>query len=158
MAIRSFAFTIVIALAGSCLAAQPYMTATYEDSAGGFVLCFTIHNPLSETVDGWIAYTPDASCATAPEGWYLYQTDRYISWRALDLEHHVQPGASLEGFSFLTAQQQPAVLLWGISSRKGYFGSVTPTPIPEPSGLLALGSGLAAVCLPWIRRRVRGRD
>lgn len=153
---------LVIALMVSgtmCRASEPYVSGTYAPVAQGYLVQFIIYNQLShEVLCSWGVVTADAASVASPPGWDLSQNFREVSWRYHTPADQLQPGESLSGFGFITQSAPGPLSFWILSNSAGYRGSVTPTAVPEPFSLLALGSGLMVLGgLPWIRRRVRAR-
>ena len=147
-------FLFQLGMHGIAQASVPYVTSTYQSTTEGYFLQFVVHNAVDGYSGNWTIATGDATSPTAPEGWRIHQDFRQVGWDVNEFEYAIQPYQSLAGFGF-TSQNPPGTLGWWIfSGGWGYNGSVTPTLIPEPSSILALGlavSGLGA----WVVRKRR---
>ena len=148
----------------------PPVTAVYLPVDGGFRYYLTVYNYLTPAEGNIVAieaYTViDASGQEAPPLWDAnIITDWEVFWGTnlvggAEWEDGITPGTSLSGFSFkvpITYSQ----FTWRLGWHNGSYGTtawgdISPTFVPEPSSLLALGGGLAAVGL--LRRRVNGES
>lgn len=145
---------LLLAMCSAARCAAPHVTATYQPLSSGFLVRFWLHNSTSnDHLYGLGVYTVDADMLSGPPDWHATQTYRQVGWTAMLLSAHVQPGETLGGFSYVS-QGEPASLDWWTGGNDGYTGSVTPTAVPEPTSVLALGSGLLALG-GLVRRRRR---
>ena len=146
--------TIFLGLCTCTSGAEPYVTGWYQPLTEGYQLYFAVHNTLDdEMITDWSITTADARDPFGPVGWMIYQDARKVEWYAPDSAYRVFPGQTLGGFG-LVAESAPGTLSWWMLSNKwSYVGSVTPALIPEPSSLLALGTGALGLLGLRLRRR-----
>lgn len=149
--------TIALLIFGTCriaCASVPYVTGTYQPTPAGYLVQFVVHNDLDSYCGHWAVSTADAASIVAPEGWGTSQDSRTVSWDAAVLDAYIGPRHSLGGFGYV-AQNRPGTVDWWILSGKGYYGSVMPALIPEPSSLAAILAGLAGLGAVMRRRPIR---
>ena len=134
------------------------VSASYLPYAtGGYLVEFTASNHLdTEYLQGLTVHSSNRSSAWGPEGWYTYITYRYVAWGTEQQQCVILPGMSKSGFQFVEDAIPSQYDWWAMGSDFNYIGSVTPTPIPEPSSLLALGGGLMGLGL--LRKRVTSKQ
>lgn len=159
--IRVLLAVVLLAATGSVRSA-PYVTATYTAISLSYRLDFTLHmeDQIYGEAIGWGLFAVGFSNLAAPSGWVAGADYRHTEWYTLVPEYYVTAGGTFYGCSAVS-QTLPASLDYFIrNTGQGagtFFGTLTPVPIPEPSSLLALGGGVPAMGLPWLRRRVRTR-
>lgn len=145
------------------------MTALYQPVPGGYRYYLTVYNNMSPAssnhVNALDAFLSLASDPEGPPNWpYIWTHSWVVIWATAESASGgwwkgIPPGKSLSGFNVTT----PALaerFLYTVWWYNGTHGSSTsgyayPTLIPEPSSLLALGSGLGALGLSRRRRRWR---
>ena len=114
---------------------------------------FKITNMTTDYLNCFTIYRADRMVAWGPLGWYTYVDTRSVGWDASESQYVIPSSSALSGFGFIE-DTIPTEYSWWVSGGAGGFtGTVVPTPIPEPSSLLALGSGFLALAGLALRRR-----
>ena len=83
-------------------------------------------------------------------------SSKSTSWGAYSSAYRLQPGQTLQGFAASLPDLPARIDFFVDQLGQGayvYFGTLVPTPIPEPPSLLPLAAGLGWLAM---RRRQRG--
>ena len=165
-----FALLIATLLLGvvACFADEPVnvtITARYAVVASGYRYYLTVQNDSDPVKNAHVNYFAvelvPASDLVCPTDWSAYVFyPHHINWSTTTMAEWwkgVPPGSILSGFQF-TAPTLPAdIAYWGGAANElgsyGFYGRMLPTPIPEPSSALALGSALAMLAILLQRRQ-----
>ncbi len=148
---------LAVLVCGAAAFANPYVTATYAPlQTGGYKLDFVVYNYQEYGCDKWgittVGLAGEITDLVAPVGWHALIWVRETEWKTDQLPsvYVVPPGGILRGcaavFSILPAELDYYVMYGG------YGGTLVPTPVPEPSSLVALSAGLAGLGA-LVRRR-----
>ncbi|MDO8589359.1 MAG: PEP-CTERM sorting domain-containing protein [Armatimonadota bacterium] len=150
----SAAFGLVTFLLVGSASAEPQVTATYRPVEAGYRLDFTVRAG-EYSVYRWGFDRIDDFDVAAPTGWNGLVFTRYTDWTAISTDNELLPGQFLFGcaatFPDLPTQIDYFVSQGGVGG--AYYDTLLPTPIPEPSSLLALVGCLAG----WGSLRLRRR-
>jgi hypothetical protein len=136
--------------------AHPYVTAAYTPVQSGYRLDFVLNlDQWHGSSYGWGLFTTAITDLTAATGWRAGTDFRSTYWDSLAPQYDVPPGGILRGsagtFSTLPAQLDYFVEMTGPGA--GFNGTLIPTPVPEPSSILALAGGIAGLGGLAMRRR-----
>ncbi len=128
----------------------------YWQGDNGYYINFTVNN------DTWNDYLYELQVevwfmknAWNPDGWHNSINIREIDWHTDSQQYWIDPKENKSGFICFTSQILDQYPWWIDSYNDMYWGSVTPTYIPEPSSLLALGLTLLPVGIGAMRRKLR---
>jgi hypothetical protein len=163
------ALLILLIIPSLSFGTPPPVAATYQPVEGGYRYYLSVHNYLSPEwgniviIDAYPLF--GASGLEAPPLWNTGYNSWQVHWET-DLGGHdwqdgIPPGQSLSGFSVVVPEILTSFtyhLMW-YSGTDGTaaWGDVYPTPIPEPSSLLALCGGLMGLGGLVLRRRRKYR-
>lgn len=138
--------------------ANPYVTATYQHlQLGGYQLNFVVYmDEFHGSSYEWGLSAISISDLEGPIGWNAGSDSRHTWWSTPFLSgYQIPPSGVLGGFSG-TFATLPSQLNYYVSTTEGGGGVadvLVPTPIPEPSSILALAGGLTG--LAGLRLRLR---
>ena len=147
---------VVLTLSRLALAV-PYVTATYYLQGSSYHFDFETHmdDPVYDRGTSWGLRSTIFADLIAPIGWEAFSDFRSTQWFTRYPDYYIPAGTTLYGCS-ATASYVPSSLDYFLSTTgpmNTYYGTLIPTPIPEPSSLLALGAGLLGLAGLLGRRR-----
>ena len=135
--------------------AVPRVTATWWTVEDGYRLAFTL-TADQYAVPSWAAMEVVGRDLASPEGWAGNSGAglHYTGWFSYNDDARVQPGQTLQGFA-ATLPELPAQIEYTVSQvgASEYWGTLVPTPIPEPASFLVLAGGLGTLGRMARRRR-----
>ena len=144
------------------------LSGLYAAVPGGYRYYVTVYNNTDPLLNAHVRYFDleliPATDLVSPPNWSAWVLSPwFVEWSVgpswTDWPKGIPPGQSLGGFKATSSLPPGGIQYWGSATNAlgDYFftGTMVPTPIPEPSSLLALGCGLAGVGLSTLRRRRR---
>jgi len=146
--------TLLASLVTSLASAAPQVTAVYWTVGGGYRLDFTVRAGESR-VYRWGFDRIDPLELASPEGWHGSVFTRSTDWTANSTDNELPPGQLLLGCAatFPELPTQIDYFVMQMAAPGAYYGTLVPTPVPEPSSLLALGGGVLSLLGLRLRRR-----
>ena len=146
---------LALALVSRGFASNPTVTATYAPVGQHYAIRFIVANTLPDEnlTTFYVSSFYTVTDIHSPPQWTgSYGLGGQVLWTASP-SSFIQPGQSDNRFSF-EFRSDPDTVYWNVRTDKGkhYVGFLTPLLVPEPSGFLALGSGLLGFS-GLIRRR-----
>lgn len=150
----SAAFGLLAILVAGSASAEPQVTATYRWIEAGYRLDFTVRAG-EYSVYNWGFDRIDGFDIASPTGWNGLVFTRYTDWTAVSPAYELPPDQSLFGCAAFFLELPTQINYFVSQGDIGgiYHDVLIPTPVPEPSALLASTSGLLGMAGLGVRKR-----